>query len=76
MGYLSDRRRGRMRVVGAVALIMLANMFEQPGRENIGRMMNAVYWILTTTGFAHLIWHWFQREKYPEIRREQLVFDD
>lgn len=75
-GYLSDRRRGRMRVVGAVALIMLANMFEQPGRENIGRMMNAVYWILTTTGFALLIWHWFQTEKYPEIRREKLLFDD
>ena len=75
-GYLSDRRQGRMRIVGAVALIMLANTFDEIGRGSIDRIMNVVYWLLTMIGFALLIWHWFQTEKYPEIRREKLLFDD
>ena len=75
-GYLSDRRRGRMRIVGAVALVMLANMFEGAGRGTTSRVVNAIYWIFTMAGFALLIWHWFQTEKYPEIKREKLLFDD
>lgn len=75
-GYLADRRQGRIRIVGAAILIMLANAFDEIGRgRSIGRMMDAVYWLFMMTGFALLIWHWFQTEKYPEIRREKLLFD-
>lgn len=74
-GYLADRRQGRIRIVGAVILIMLANTFDEIGRGTIDRVMDAVYWLFTMTGFALLIWHWFQTEKYPEIRREKLLFD-
>lgn len=75
-GYLEDQRQGRMRIVGAVALIMLASTFDEIGRGGYERVMNAVYWLFTMTGFALLIWHWFQTKKYPEIRREKLLFDD
>lgn len=64
-----------MRIVGAVALITLANTFDEIGRGSIDRIMDAVYWILTMTGLSILIWHWFQTEKYPEIRREKLLLD-
>lgn len=74
-GYLADRRQGRIRIVGAAILIMLANTFDEIGRGTIDRVMDAVYWLFTMTGFALLIWHWFQTEKYPEIRREKLFFD-
>lgn len=74
-GYLADRRQGRIRIVGAVILIMLANTFDEIGRGTIDRVVDAVYWLFTMTGFALLIWHWFQTEKYPEIRREKLLFD-
>lgn len=74
-GYLSDKRQGRMRIVGAVSLIMLANIFGVTGRRNIDRVIEAAYWLFTMAGFALLIWHWFQTEKYPQIRQEKLFFD-
>lgn len=75
-GYLADRRQGRIKIVSAITLITLANTFDEIGRGRIDRVMDAVYWILTMTGFALLIWQWFQTEKYPEIRREELLLDN
>lgn len=70
-GYLSYCKQNRKRIVGGIALIMIANIFDELG----GKSMQGLYWIATLAGFALLIWQYFQTKKYREIRREKLIFD-
>lgn len=71
-GYLSYCKQNRKRIVGGIALLMVANLFAELG----GKVMQGVYWIVTLMGLALFIWQYFQTKKYQEIRREKLLFDD
>lgn len=71
-GYLSYCKQNRKRIVGGIALIMAANIFDELG----GKVMQGAYWIVTLAGLALLIWQYFQTKKYREIKREKLLFDN
>lgn len=71
-GYLSYCKQNRKRIVGGIALLMAANIFDVLG----GKVMQGVYWIVTLAGLSLLVWQCFQTKKYREIRREKLLFDD
>lgn len=70
-GYLSYCRQNRNRIVGGIALLMIANIFDELG----GKPMQGIYWIVTLAGLALFIWQCFQTRKYQELRREKLIFD-
>lgn len=71
-GYLTYCKQNRKRIVGGIALLMIANIFDELG----GKAMEGLYWIVTLAGLALLIWQCFQTKKYREIRREKLIFDN
>lgn len=75
-GYLSYRRQNRKRIIGSITLLMLANIFAEMERGSAGGVMEALYWGVTFSGIALLIWQCFQTGKYREIRKEKLIFDN
>lgn len=75
-GYLSYRKQNRKRIIGGISLLMLANIFDELARGNARSVMEGLYWIVTLSGVALLIWQCFQNGKYREIKREKLIFDD
>ncbi len=75
-GYLSYRKQNRKRIIGGISLLMLANIFDELGRGRAHSAMEGVYWIVTLSGLALLIWQCFQSGKYREIKKEKLIFDD
>lgn len=70
-GYLSYCKQNRKRIVGGLALIMVANIFDVAGDKT----MQALYWLVMLSGLALWIWQYFQTKKYQEIKRERLLFD-
>lgn len=74
-GYLVYQKHNRKRITGGISLLMLANIFEEQW-GNISVIMEAVYWIVTLSGIAVLIWQCFQTKKYQEIKNEKLIFDN
>lgn len=74
-GYLTYHKQNRKRIIGALALIMTANIFDEIGGPRGNSVMEALYWIVTMAGISLLIWQYFQTKKYQEIKREKLIFD-
>ena len=74
-GYLTYHKQNRKRIIGALVLIMTANIFDEIGGPRGNSVMEALYWIVTMAGISLLIWQYFQTKKYQEIKREKLIFD-
>lgn len=73
-GYLSYSRRNVKRITGGISLLILSNVFDGFGHQNM--IMSLLYWLTTAAGIIIIIWHFLQTRQYREIRNERLTFDD
>ncbi|MBD5456438.1 MAG: helix-turn-helix transcriptional regulator [Lachnospiraceae bacterium] len=73
-GFLSYKQQGAKRIVIGISLLILSNLVDC--FMDFGKLSSIIYWLMTATGIAVLLWNYFLPKKYQEIRTKQLLFDD
>lgn len=73
-GYLSYSKLGVKRITGGVSLFIFSNVFDC--FERYSMIMSVLYWITMIAGITVILWHFFRPNKYQEIKKQRLAFDD